>query len=208
MATTGAPGRYLGRVHRVGLVMAVVAVLLLPACNRGDDPTIGAGSGSSLGTTQTAPPDTNAPGATPPISAAPVEPRAHLTDARLGARSGGDRVVFEFDTVVPGYVVEYVSRPVTEDGSGNEVAVKGEAILQVRMENASAARFEGENVVITYKGPRRIVEKGTGVVTEVVQVGDFEGQLTWVIGLTKMVPTVAISALGGPSRLVLDLAAP
>jgi hypothetical protein len=133
--------------------------------------------------------------------------RAHLTGARIGARTGGDRVVFEFDPVVPGYTIDFTTRPVTQDGSGKPVEVEGEALLEVRLENAATARFEGENVVLTYGGPKRIEGTSTSVVTEAVLVGDFEGQVTWVIGLRTKIATVAVSALGAPSRLVLDLPA-
>ncbi|MEO6121744.1 MAG: hypothetical protein ABIW46_07830 [Acidimicrobiales bacterium] len=197
---------------RRSVLSSVVAVgLLLGACNRGDNPTVATSStigGSSIGAVTTAPPDTIATGARPPITASAVAERAHLTDVRLGARSGGDRVVFEFDPVVPGYKIDFATRPITEDGSGEEVAVKGEAVLEVRMENASSARLDGENVVITYKGPRRIMGQSTSIVTEAVLVGDFEGVLIWVLGLKSPVDTVTVSALAGPSRLVIDLPAP
>lgn len=192
------------------LLLLAVAVALLPACDRGQDPTIGADGtvpGSSVGTVSSVPPDTAVPGQAPPLSTPPVATRAHLTDVRVGAREGGDRVVFEFDSVVPGYKIDYVERPVTEDGSGDEVQVRGTAILQVRMENASSARLDGEEVVVTYDGPRRVRPNLPTITTELVQVGDFEGVLTWVIGVSNKVPALTVSALGGPSRLVLDLPA-
>lgn len=181
----------------------------MAGCNRGDDPTVGAGPtvpGSSVGPIATAPPDTTV-GGRPPLTAPAVAERAHLVDVRIGAREGGDRVVFELDPVVPGYKIDFASRPVTQDGSGEVVIVEGAAIVEVRMENASTARFEGEQVVLTYKGPKRIKGNGTSVVTEAVLVGDFEGVLTWVIGLKTKPETLNASALGAPSRLVLDIPA-
>jgi len=209
------PARYRGPMRRrVGSVLVAACLLAAAGCNRGDDPTITPGSpgstvpGSSLGTSPgTAPPDTVAGGRPPPITAPAGTERAHLTGARIGARTGGDRVVFEFDPVVPGYTIDFTTRPVTQDGSGKPVEVEGEALLEVRLENAATARFEGENVVLTYEGPKRLEGMSTSVVTEAVLVGDFEGQVTWVIGLRTKIPTVAVSALGGPSRLVLDLPA-
>lgn len=193
------------------IVVSLVAALALVAagCNRGDDPTVASGStipGSSLGTASTAPPDTRV-GGRPPITAPAVAERAHLTDVRIGARSGGDRLVFEFDPVVPGYQIDFLPRPVTEDGSGEEVAVEGVAILQVRLENAATARFEGEKVILTYNGPRRIEGSGTSVVTEAVLIGDFEGVVSWAVGLKVRPETLDVSALGSPSRLVLDIPA-
>lgn len=191
----------------VALVM--VAGLLVAGCNRGDDPTVGAGPtvpGSSVGPIATAPPDTTV-GGRPPLTAPAVAERAHLVDVRIGAREGGDRVVFEFDPVVPGYTIDFTSRPVTQDGSGEEVAVEGAALVMVRLENASTARVEGEQVVLTYKGPKRIKGSGTSVVTEAVLVGDFEGIVNWVIGLKSKPETLNVTALGGPSRLVVDIPA-
>jgi hypothetical protein len=121
---------------------------------------------------------------------------------------GASRVVFEFDSVVPGYTIDFIRRPVTEDGSGDEVAVEGAALLEVRFENAAGARLEGEKVIRTYTGPDRVEASGSGVVTEVVDAGDFEGLVTWVVGLRQPVPAVSITTLSGPSRLVIDVPVP
>ena len=43
------------------------------------------------------------------------------------------------------------------------------------------AKIDGEQVTKTYTGPRRL--PGTDPITEVVKTGDFEGVVTWVIGL-------------------------
>ena len=170
------------------------------------DPTVEAGGDAS---TAEPPPTTSVPVA-PPISSAPVEPRAYLTGVRTEPLpDGGSRVIFEFDPVVPGYTIDYVDRPVTEDGSGDEVAVEGDAVLAVRMENASGARIDGDQVTPTYTGPDRVRATGeAGVVTEVVDTGDFEGVVTWAVGLRKRVPALSVSVVSGPSRLVVDVPAP
>lgn len=197
-------------------VLAVVLALLSPACNSGQDPTVQAGgetSTTAAGAVTSRVPSTTAGSAlvTPPVSTARVERRAHLTDVTAtasGDQPGGSRVVFEFDGVVPGYSIDYVQRPVTEAGSGDDVAVDGQAVLEVRFENASGARFEGEKVVRTYTGPDRVKPVGGGVVAEVVEAGDFEGVMTWVVGLRQRVPAVSVAALNGPSRLVVDVPPP
>lgn len=195
------------------LVLAAALAALLAACNVGeDDPTL-----ETSGTTTT--PSTEAPttstsvsvpvtppeGAAPPVSTPPVAGAAHLTAVRVAGQQGYDRVVFELSPRLPGYKVAYVRRPITEDGSGDEVRVEGAALLEVRMENASSVRFEGERVVPTYTGPERLRPAGTSVVVEVVRVGDFEGVLTWVVGLRREVPSISVQALGNPSRLVIDV---
>ena len=183
----------------------VLASLVLAACQSGQDPTVGAG-GNGVGTSTGA----YTPPAAPPITAPAGEDRAYLTGVTAEATAGGGtRVVFEFDPVVPGYSIDYVEGPVTEDGSGDEVAVEGEAVLSVRMENASAARIDGEKVTRTYTGPDRVAAGGTpSAVVEAVDAGDFEGAVTWVLGLRRRAPTLSVSTLGGPARLVIDVPGP
>lgn len=183
---------------------ALVLALVFAGCTSAQDPTIDAGDTTAPSAT----PSTT-PAVAPPISTPPVEPKAYLTAVRAAASpGGGSRVVFEFDPVVPGYTIDRVERPVTEDGSGDEVAVEGEALLSVRLENASGARIDGEQVTPTYTGPDRVAANGDpGVVTEVVDAGDFEGVVTWVIGLRQRVTGVSVSVVSGPSRLVIDVPA-
>lgn len=191
-------------MRRTALVAALAVAVVAGACQAGQDPTVGAGD-----------PDTTSPGAftppeAPPVSAPAVAERAYLTGVTAQAiEGGGTRVVFEFDPVVPGYTVDYVERPVTEDGSGDEVAVDGEALLAVRMENAAGARIDGETVTRTYTGPARVAASGTpSAVIEVVDAGDFEGVVTWVLGLRQRAGTVSVSRLTGPARLVIDVPGP
>lgn len=196
---------YRDRVRRAAALVLVLA-LTSAGCLSSQDPTVEAGGDTS---TAESTPTTSAPVA-PPISSAPVEPRAYLTGVRAEALPGGaSRVIFEFDPVVPGYTIDYVERPVTEDGSGDEVTVEGEAVLSVRMENAAGARIDGDRVTPTYTGPARVPATGNAaVVTEAVDTGDFEGVVTWALGLRKRVPALSVSVVSGPSRLVIDVPAP
>lgn len=208
--------RYRGgvRVHRIA---ALVLPLALAGCSSSSKaPTINAGGTSTTtGVSSTGLTTSSLPApvlVTPPVSAPESAERAYLRGVRAAASAtpvGGSRVVFEFDPVVPGYVIDYIDRPVTEDASGREIAVEGNAVLQVRMVNAMGARFEGEKVIPTYTGPKRVIATGTGgVVTEVVDAGDFEGQVTWAVGLRQKVAGIAVTTLTGPSRLVIDVPAP
>lgn len=115
-------------------------------------------------------------------------------------------MVFEFEHEAPGYAVRYIDRPVREDGSGNEVTVRGGAVLEVRMEHASGADLSGGKFRQTYTGPRQIEVDGAAAV-EVVRTGDFEGVLHWVIGTTTKLP-FKVSTLSGPNRIVVDIARP
>ena len=132
---------------------------------------------------------------------------AYLTAVRAGTHPGFDRVVFDFQGGLPGFRVAYVDRPVREDGSGRLVDVDGAGVLEVRMERAATARLSGEGIDHTYQGPRRIRPSGTETVLEVVEIGDFEAVLRWVIGSRHVVP-FKVTTLASPSRLVVDLKHP
>lgn len=134
------------------------------------------------------------------------EPLA-LTDVRLAEQDGFDRLVLEFagDGRSP-YRVAYIDAPITEDGSGAEVGVEGEAFLEVRLTAASGVVFDldaEDGFRVTYDGPTRL-RTSTNVVTEVVRTGDFEATLTFVVGLDRTVP-FTVAWLENPDRLVIDL---
>ncbi len=121
-----------------------------------------------------------------PLPATTHEVVAH-TDLGVASGDGEERITFGFDSFLPGVVVEYVERPVREAGSGDEVAVGGDAVLGIRFEPASSARIDGEDVTRTYTGPERVPGTG-GSVVEVVQIGNFEAVYEWVAGLGAQVP--------------------
>lgn len=142
-------------------------------------------------TSTTAAPTTTQPfdGGTEPV----VIPRPATTQdvvAHTGLRveeTGGEaRLTFSFDGVLPRVDVRHVERPVRQAGSGEEVAVAGDAVLAIRFEPASSARFDGEEIQRTYAGPDRVA--GAGTATEVVRTGDFEALYEWAAGLTSRVP--------------------
>lgn len=130
---------------------------------------------------------------------------ALLERIAVGRHEGYDRVVFQFQNALPGYKVEYVQPPLTEDGSGKPVSVKGSAIVSVRMEPASGFDLNTGEGVLTYKGPKRIdgSSAGASVVQELVRTGDFEAVLTWAIGLSDKVD-FRVRTATSPARLIVD----
>ncbi len=146
-------------------------------------------------------------GSTTPTSA-PAPPGtevALLSDVRVAGQQGFDRVVFELtDSQVPGYDISYLDGPAIQDGSGEEVEVAGGSALEVRLAPASGVDLRSGTFEATYTGPAR-VRGDTEVVTEVVRTGDFEANLTWVIGLDERVP-YRVEVLSNPARVVIDLA--
>jgi hypothetical protein len=135
-------------------------------------------------------------GTTEPIVTATTANTALL---RAVAASGGrcaDRVTFDFTTranAPPKCTIVYTKPPFSMDGSGAPVTVSGSAFIRLRCEPAYGYDFAGGGGP-TYTGPKRITAKGTKHVKELVQTGDFEGVLSWVIGLDGERPFSAATA--------------
>lgn len=193
--------------------MATAALLAVSGC--GGSNTSSPPTGASSVPTSTSPTTstTGTSGIDPLEGAAttPVEVAASGSDTALleriavGRHEGYDRVVFQFQNALPGYKVEYVQPPLTEDGSGKPVSVKGSAIVSVRMEPASGFDLNTGEGVLTYKGPKRIdgSSAGASVVQELVRTGDFEAVLTWAIGLSDTVD-FRVQTATSPDRLIVD----
>lgn len=172
--------------------LVLVLLVSLAACGREDNPTVTSPGSSSSSTTEFA-------GSVSPVSIPPAAGPALLTAVRVDGR----RVEFEFRDGPPGYRVQYIERPVQEDASGKTIDVKGGAVLEVHMEHASAADLANGGVPV-YTGPKRI--PGPGPVLEAVDAGDFEGVLTWVLGVPSVIP-FRVTTLTDPPRLVVEVQA-
>jgi hypothetical protein len=188
-------------------LLVVVTVGLLAGCGGRDDET-----SVSSGTTESPVISTTTPA--PALDGATTDPVVSkgtgtdvelLTDIRTARHLGYDRVVFEFRKGVPGYDVRYAERPMQADGSGDEVAVAGGAVLRVRMEPALDADLTQESAPRTYEGPTRF-SPDTASVVELVRTGGFEGVLTWAVGVNGERP-FRVTRLQDPARLVIDISA-
>ena len=167
--------------------IALVPVLLAVAC--GDDDDDSAAKTTSSSTTSTSSTSTSTStttsttafvGSTSPTSiATKATATALLTDVDVA----DGLVTFTFRADVPGVDAKYVQPPITEDASGRTVDVKGSAYLSIRLEPASGVDLSSGSATPeeTYKGPKQI--DGSGPIAEVRQTGDFEANMTWVIGL-------------------------
>jgi hypothetical protein len=114
--------------------------------------------------------------------------------------SNYDRVVFVFQgPSVPGYRVAYAQIPVEQCGSGDVLTVDGEKQLLVRLSPAQAHTEAG---TATIQQPERHVNMR--IVKELELSCDFEGEVSWVLGLS-MQNKYQVSELSGPSRLVVDI---
>lgn len=126
-----------------------------------------------------------------------------LTDVRFGVHDGFERVAFEFaNTGDLSYSVENVDESVP--ASGDPIEVAGNNILEVTMTPASGVDLSGDEPNTTYQGSERIDVSGD-LVTELVQVEDFENVLTWAVGVNESA-SVAVTTVEDPHRLVVDIA--
>jgi hypothetical protein len=132
----------------------------------------------------------------------------NLVDVRVGAHDGYDRVVFEFEEPdpnpagnggIPYYQIKIAKPPFTQDPSDLPVEVEGEAFARIIFQGASGYDFDGN---ATYDGPRRLTP-GFGTLTDVVESGDFEATLTWILGLSRTT-CWEVQELSNPTRLVID----
>ena len=120
-----------------------------------------------------------------------------LTAIRTGEHPGYDRVVFEFRGGVPGYHAGYVAE-VRADASGKVVPLAGQAFLHLVFHPSSAYQ--------TYHGPA-VLRPGLPSLLQISAAGDFEGYLSFGLGLSQRVG-FTISTLSGPSRVIVDIAHP
>ena len=184
-------------------------------------PTVPASSEAASTTETTAPepepettPTTTAKAAPPPPASCSPQVGGedgvymNLKDVRVGAHNGFDRIVFEFQEPhpnpagnggIPRYEIRQAKPPFSEDPSDIPIDVEGDAFARIVFQGASGYDFDGN---ATYDGQRRLTP-GFGTLAQVVEGGDFEATMTWILGLSR--PTCwQIQELHNPERLVID----
>jgi len=200
------------------LVMAgVLAMLALGACHDSGPDTRSTASGrpatappaDPVSTTQAGTEPCTFSGATTAAEGGANSPTRLLTDVRVGVHDCYERVTFEFkpmpgDTAGPvSWKVAYETGPITEDGSGRPVTVKGPAHLVVHL-SAQSADLTKADAPPTYTGPTSLQPAGATRIQQVRKTGDFEGYITWVIGLDTSRP-FKVTTQDNPARVVVDV---
>jgi hypothetical protein len=100
-------------------------------------------------------------------------------------------VVFTFTLAMPDWTVGYQSGPLELQPSGQPVSVAGGAFLVVRFDHASAFTVPTSPAI------------DSPIVREIRKTQDFEGVVTWVIGLdTQRAFGVSTDAAG---HVIIDL---
>ena len=123
-----------------------------------------------------------------------------LRRVRTGPQEHFDRTVFEFDAdTVPGYHTGYIDHP-AHCGSGRPAEVAGNAWLQVHFRPAQAHNAQGGTTVGTLRK-----QAALKILKEAQETCDFEGELTWVLGLAGR-RGYRVLELAKPPRIVVDVA--
>jgi hypothetical protein len=121
---------------------------------------------------------------------------ANVTAARTAEQPGYDRFVLQFDRPVPSYTVKRQAKPVFSlGGSGQPVTLSGTAGVLVQVHSATGTG--------TFSGSTDITHTEYLVLREARQTQDFEGYVSWGLGLTHAACFRAFT-LADPPRLVVD----
>jgi hypothetical protein len=122
-----------------------------------------------------------------------------LTGVHVAEHGRFDRIVLEFKgTGIPGWSVNYVDDAVL-DGSGNAVALGGDAILDIY---ASGTTWPAADY---YSGPEQFEPENGGDVKDVYVGGTFEGYTQVLAGIDGRRVPFRVFPLSDPARLIVDI---
>ena len=125
---------------------------------------------------------------------------AVLLDVRVAAHEDFDRIVLDFgDVKAPGYPIEDVDRPVRACGSGEVVALPGDAWLMIETRPAAAHDEQGYATV-----RNRDMAVDLPVIERFRSICDFEAVVAWVAAVRSPNPYRVIE-LDSPTRLIVDI---
>ncbi|NEK84599.1 hypothetical protein GCU60_02305 [Blastococcus saxobsidens] len=128
-----------------------------------------------------------------------------LTDVRLGAHDGFDRIVFEVaGEGSAGWQVGWVDEPRAQ-GSGAPVEVPGQAFLGITLTNVALPGDE-EAGAVRWQGPERQGIADATVLEELVADTLFEGAYSFFAGTDRRRP-FAVGTANSPQRIVVDVLA-
>ena len=125
---------------------------------------------------------------------------AVLKAVRTAAHPGYERITFEFAGAAPAaYHIEYIDKPVRACGSGEPVAIEGDAWLEIRFNGANAHDDNGAPTVA-----ERDRRPALPVIRQITLTCDFEAEVTWVAGVSTPAK-YRVRELASPARVVVDL---
>jgi hypothetical protein len=139
----------------------------------------------------------------PPFTTAPKTAtgsggQAELFGAAVGCHAGYDRFVIRGRFATPGYDARYVDK-VVADGSGKTIVLLGTKRIRVIIRHARGHTSGGTNLL-----PSTLTPKCSNL-RQVKKAGDFEGVVTYGLGLSRRTG-FRVFRLTGPTRVVVDVA--
>jgi hypothetical protein len=132
-------------------------------------------------------------------------PAGLLQEIRTGRHAGYDRLVLEFGGVTPPTATTGYVAVVRTDPADQPVPLRGTAFLRVALHDATldtTPREPDPADARRYTGPHRVTPN-LPVLRDVAVAGDFEGVLSFGVGLARRTP-VRVFTLTAPARVVLD----
>jgi len=183
-------------------------ILLVSACGIGAPPVAGTTPGVSPGSTASGP-RISPPPVTPPTAPGTNLPAfacanagggatgvADTAAARVSEQQGYDRFVLQLDAPVPTYTVTRQPTATFHSGAtGQTITLAGNAGALVSVHSATGAT--------TFSGPTDFVHPEFQVLLEARQTQDFEGTVSWGLGLSRAACLRTFTLLS-PYRLVVD----
>jgi hypothetical protein len=197
----------------VRLTFAALVISIQGACGPSIDPSAAVSPGGGTGAA-----NASGPRIAPAPVTPPTPPGTNLPDFACSDASGGktgvantitaraaeqdtyDRFVLQFDPIVPSYTVKRQDRPVFPLGaSGQSVTLSGTAGVLVTVHSASGTT--------SFSGSTDLIHPEFQVLKEARQTQDFEGYVSWGLGLSRPA-CMRVFTLTDPARLVVDLQIP
>jgi hypothetical protein len=127
---------------------------------------------------------------------------AQVTNLRTGSHPGYDRAVIDYKGKKPTIKISTVSR-LYSCGKGDKLSIPGDKIIKIDLTPAQAHNQKGEDV---YTGPGQTstAPKNMLSIRGIRMACDFEGHVTFGIGVKNNVQKVTYRFLSDPKRIVLD----
>jgi len=196
----------------VRIALAAALLSILSACGTTAGPTAavtpdGTAAANASGprisappVTPPTPPGTNLPAFACSDASGGKTGVANTITARVGEQQGYDRFVLQFDPIVPTYTIKRQDKPVFPLGaSGQTVTLSGTTGVLVTVHSATGAT--------TFQGSMDQIHPEFQLIKEARQTQDFEGYVSWGIGLSKAA-CLRSFVLDDPARLVVDFQIP
>jgi hypothetical protein len=191
---------------RVALFVALIAIV--SACSTGPgnsaslNPLVGGASiasGPRISPPPVTPPtplNTSVPDFACSDASGGTTGAANFTAARVAELQNYDRFVLQLDAIVPTFTVKRQEKPVFPLGAtGQTITLSGTTGVLVTVHSATGTT--------TFTGPNDLVHPENQILVEARQTQDFEGYVSWGLGLSKPA-CMRVFTLSEPARLVVD----